>query len=147
VVAASLGISAVLVAGPAALAAPAARPTTSALLTVAVLGLVYAAGNYVLYVLLVQTVGASRAAVTSYVAPAVAVVLGIVILGEPARAGLVAGLLLVVAGSWLATGGRLPPGLAPLRRSNLDRSVPPWPRTRDSRTRLAPPPRAEPSAP
>jgi hypothetical protein len=36
------------------------------------------------------------------------------VLGESVTAGAVAGLLLILAGSWLATDGRLPPGLAGL---------------------------------
>ena len=42
----------------------------------------------------------------------VAVALGVAVLGERPGAGAVAGLLLIIAGSWLSTDGRLPPGLA-----------------------------------
>jgi len=45
------------------------------------------------------------------VAPVVAVTLGVTVLGERPGAGAVAGLLLILAGSWLSTDGRLPPGL------------------------------------
>jgi hypothetical protein len=41
----------------------------------------------------------------------VAVALGVTVLGERPGAGAVAGLLLILAGSWLSTDGRLPPGL------------------------------------
>jgi hypothetical protein len=41
----------------------------------------------------------------------VAVGLGVAVLGERPGAGAVAGLLLILAGSWLSTDGRLPPGL------------------------------------
>ncbi len=44
----------------------------------------------------------------------VAVALGVTVLGESLGAGAIAGLLLILAGSWLATDGRLPPGLARL---------------------------------
>lgn len=37
--------------------------------------------------------------------------LGVAVLGERPGAGAVAGLLLILAGSWLSTDGRLPPGL------------------------------------
>jgi hypothetical protein len=40
------------------------------------------------------------------------VALGVAVLGESLGAGAVAGLLLILAGSWLSTDGRLPPGLA-----------------------------------
>jgi drug/metabolite transporter (DMT)-like permease len=39
----------------------------------------------------------------------VAVGLGVAVLGERPGAGAIAGLLLILAGSWLSTDGRLPP--------------------------------------
>jgi drug/metabolite transporter (DMT)-like permease len=50
--------------------------------------------------------------VITYVNPIVALALGVAVLGESVTAGVIAGLLLILAGSWLATDGRLPPGLA-----------------------------------
>ena len=44
--------------------------------------------------------------------PAIAVLLGVTLLGESLGPGAVAGLLLILAGSWLSTGGGVPPGLA-----------------------------------
>jgi len=38
--------------------------------------------------------------------------LGVAILGEHPGAGAIAGLLLILAGSWLSTDGRVPPSLA-----------------------------------
>jgi hypothetical protein len=38
----------------------------------------------------------------------------VAVLGERPGAGAVAGLLLIIAGSWLSTDGRVPPGLAAL---------------------------------
>ena len=52
-----------------------------------------------------------RGLVITYVAPVVAVTLGVTVLGERPGAGAVAGLLLILAGSWLSTDGRLPPPL------------------------------------
>jgi drug/metabolite transporter (DMT)-like permease len=46
----------------------------------------------------------------------VAVALGVALLDEQLGAGAVAGLLLILAGSWLSTDGRLPPGLDPRAR-------------------------------
>jgi hypothetical protein len=57
-------------------------------------------------------VGPGRASVITYVAPVVAVALGVAVLGERPGVGAVAGLLLILAGSWLSTDGRLPPGMA-----------------------------------
>ncbi len=60
---------------------------------------------------LIAEIGPGRALVITYVNPVVAVALGVVILDERPGAGAVAGLLLILAGSWLSTDGRLPPGL------------------------------------
>jgi drug/metabolite transporter (DMT)-like permease len=59
---------------------------------------------------LLMEVGASRASIITYINPVVAVGLGVAVLGERPGAGAIAGLLLILAGSWLSTGGRLPPG-------------------------------------
>lgn len=102
-VAACLTVSAGLLGVPAALVAPTASPTAGGLVALGCLGLFYAAVNFTLFAALVARAGAGRAAVTAYVAPAIAVLLGVAVLGEPAGAGLLAGLALVLAGSWLAT--------------------------------------------
>ena len=47
----------------------------------------------------------------TYVNPVVALALGVAILGESVTSGVVVGLLLILAGSWLSTDGRIPPGL------------------------------------
>jgi drug/metabolite transporter (DMT)-like permease len=60
---------------------------------------------------LVADVGPGRALVITYVNPVVAVALGVAVLDERPGPGAIAGLLLILAGSWLSTDGRLPPGL------------------------------------
>ena len=62
--------------------------------------------------------------------PVIAVALGVALLGERPGAGAVAGLLLILAGSWLSTDGRLPPGMvewAARRRATLRRAPAPAP--------------------
>jgi drug/metabolite transporter (DMT)-like permease len=55
----------------------------------------------------IAEVGPARASVVAYVAPAFAVVYGATLLGEAVTAGTIAGLALILAGSWLAArGGR-----------------------------------------
>ncbi len=98
-----LAISAVVLLVPAALTAPGSDPTAQSLLAVVALGVFYGAVNFSLFGMLVATAGASRAAVTAYVAPVVSVLLGVLVLGEPLGAGLAVGLPLILAGSWLAT--------------------------------------------
>ena len=78
------------------------------------LGLLCTAIGFVVYAILIGEAGTSRATVITYVNPVVAVSLGVLLLGEHPGAGAIAGLLLILAGGWLATDGRLPPGLARL---------------------------------
>jgi drug/metabolite transporter (DMT)-like permease len=112
VMAGALGIAALILA-PAALAAPpATTPSAEAIVARVVLGVFCTAAAFVLYGSLVAEVGPGRATVITYVAPMVAVGLGVTVLGERPGAGAIAGLLLIIAGSWLSTDGRMPPGLA-----------------------------------
>src|SRR5207253_732805 len=67
---------------------------------------------FMLFFRLIAEIGPSRATVITYVNPIVALALGVAVLGESVTAGAIAGLLLILAGSWLSTDGRLPPGLA-----------------------------------
>jgi len=60
---------------------------------------------FVVFAVLIREAGTSRATVITYVNPVVAVALGVTLLGERPGAGAVAGLLLILAGSWLSTGG------------------------------------------
>ena len=108
-VTASMGISALVLAPAAALSAPPAMPSTQTLLSVIVLGLACSALGFLLFFALIHTVGPGRATVITFVNPVVAVALGIVLLGEGIGPSAIAGLLLILAGSWLSTGGRLPP--------------------------------------
>jgi drug/metabolite transporter (DMT)-like permease len=109
---ASLAIAAVLLTPGAALAPPDGTPPADALASLAVLGLVCTAAAFVIFTRLITEIGPGRALVITYVNPVVALALGVTILGERPGAGAVAGLLLIIAGSWLSTDGRLPPGLA-----------------------------------
>jgi drug/metabolite transporter (DMT)-like permease len=84
------------------------------LASIAVLGVACSALAFVLFATLIQEVGAGRASVITYIAPTVAVALGVTLLGESLGVGAIAGLLLILAGSWLSTDGRLPPGIAAL---------------------------------
>jgi drug/metabolite transporter (DMT)-like permease len=110
---ASLAIAGVLLTPLAALSAPTRAPSAGALASVVVLGLVCTALGFVLMALLIGEIGPARAVVITYVNPVIAVALGVTLLGERPGAGGVAGLLLILAGSWLSTDGRLPPGLRP----------------------------------
>jgi drug/metabolite transporter (DMT)-like permease len=107
---ASLLVAAVVLAPLAAIDPPTSTPPASALIALVVLGLFCTAAALVFFGVLIAEVGAGRALIVTYVSPVVAVGLGVAVLGERPGAGAVAGLLLILAGSWLSTGGRLPPG-------------------------------------
>jgi drug/metabolite transporter (DMT)-like permease len=122
---ASLIVAATVLAPLAGVDRPSATPSATALISLVVLGLFCTAAAFVLVGALIAEVGPGRALVITYIAPVVAVALGVTVLGERPGAGAVAGLLLILAGSWLSTDGRIPPGLravpARLRRRRVER--------------------------
>jgi drug/metabolite transporter (DMT)-like permease len=104
---ASLLIASVLLAIPAAFTTPSEMPTDEALASLVILGIVCTALALVVFTFLIVEVGPGKALVITYINPVVAVVLGVIILGENLGPGAIAGLLLILAGSWLATDGRI----------------------------------------
>jgi drug/metabolite transporter (DMT)-like permease len=110
----SLALASLLLAPFAAIGAPSTVPSVGAIACVVVLGLVCTAAAFVILMVLIREAGTGRAMVITYINPVIAVGLGVALLGEQPGAGAVAGLLLILAGSWLSTDGRLPPGLARL---------------------------------
>jgi drug/metabolite transporter (DMT)-like permease len=113
-VAASLGIAALLVTPFALTDLPDSTPSADTFASIAVLGLLCSALAFLFFFRLIAEVGPGKATVITYVNPVVALALGVAILDESITAGVVVGLLLILAGSWLSTDGRLPPGLASL---------------------------------
>jgi drug/metabolite transporter (DMT)-like permease len=99
----SLLIAAVVLLPTAALSAPTELPSALAVLSLIVLGVVCTAGGMILYFYLIVHAGAARAAVITYINPAVAALLGVFILREPFGLGSAAGLVLILLGSALAT--------------------------------------------
>ncbi|MGA9636450.1 MAG: DMT family transporter [Solirubrobacterales bacterium] len=123
--AASLAVAAVVLTPAALLTFPRSTPPADALASLVVLGIVCTATAFVILMVLVREVGAGRASIITYVNPVVAVTLGVIVLGESPGAGAIAGLLLILAGSWLATDGRLPPGPRTIVMGLRGRSRPP----------------------
>jgi drug/metabolite transporter (DMT)-like permease len=105
VVASVLTTSAVLLVIPAAVSAPSSAPGLGPLAAVLALGVLGTGAAFVIFYLLLGTVGPARTMIVSYVAPGFALVYGGVLLGETITAASVAGLALIVGGSWLAAGG------------------------------------------
>jgi drug/metabolite transporter (DMT)-like permease len=89
---------------------PSAWPSTSVITSVVLLAVVCSAGAFSVMAALVAEVGPVRATTVTYVNPAVALVAGAVVLGEPVSGWSVVGFALILAGCFLAAARR------PLRR-------------------------------
>lgn len=85
-------------------------PSPSVVLSVLVLALVCTALAFVLFFELIAEAGPVRATVITFVNPAVAVALGVVVLAEPLTWGTLVGFPLVLLGSYWATRGPAPAG-------------------------------------
>jgi drug/metabolite transporter (DMT)-like permease len=103
VTAASLGLASVVYALPAALTWPQAVPSLRVLGALAGLAAVCTALAFLLYLRLIAEAGPVRAEVVTYVNPAVAVTLGVLVLGEPFTPLIAISFMLILAGSVLAT--------------------------------------------
>jgi drug/metabolite transporter (DMT)-like permease len=119
VVASVMAASAALLIVPALVAAPVAAPSFGPSFAVAALGVFGTGAAFVIFYLLIGTVGPARTMIVSYVAPGFAVVYGAALLGEAITTATIAGLALIVAGSWLAAGGVAPARVVPRRREGL----------------------------
>jgi drug/metabolite transporter (DMT)-like permease len=103
VVAASLSLTALGYAPAALLELPREWPGSGPVASVATLGVVCTALAFLLFFGLIREIGPVRATVITYVNPAVAVALGVLVLGEPFGINTALGFVLVIAGSVLAT--------------------------------------------
>ena len=99
----SLTLCAVVYAPIAAVQWPAMVPSTNVLASVAILAVVCTAAAFLLFAALVAAIGPVRATVITYVNPAVAAVLGVLVLGETFTVAMGIGFVLVILGSALAT--------------------------------------------
>lgn len=100
-------ITAAILVVPAIATAPGEVPSLGTFAALLALGTLCSAVVFVLWYQLIDEVGAGRATVVTYVNPAIAVLLGVLLLGEGLSPGAVAGLVLIVGGSYLSTGGRV----------------------------------------
>jgi drug/metabolite transporter (DMT)-like permease len=88
--------------------APSQAPDLGAIASLLVLGAGGTGLAFLIYFTLNATIGPSRASVVAYIAPVFSVFYGVTLLDEDLTTGIVAGLVLILAGSWLAADGRLP---------------------------------------
>jgi drug/metabolite transporter (DMT)-like permease len=103
IMALSLAGTAVLYAPVAAAQWPATTPSRDVLISVLVLGTVCTAAAFLVFAALIDEIGPVRATVITYVNPAVAAVLGVVVLGEVFTLAMAVGFALVIAGSAIST--------------------------------------------
>ena len=107
------GFAALILTPVVAFQLPSHLPSSPVLLSLAALGLLCSAVALVAWFTLIADAGPGRATIVIYVNPAVAVVAGVLVLHERIGLTSVLGMALVLAGSWLATTGRVP---LPMRR-------------------------------
>ena len=119
VASATMTISALMVLPIALLQLPTEFPSFKATASVVTLGMLGTGVAFWIFYTLISEVGAAKAAVVAYLAPGFAVAYGAIFLDEPVTAAAIAGLVLILAGSWLAAEGR-----APWRRTAVPEPVP-----------------------
>ena len=103
IMAVSLTLVAIVFAPIAATQWPTVVPSPQALTSVVVLATVCTAAAFLLFGALIDAVGPVRATVITYINPAVAAVLGVLVLQETFTVPMAIGFVLVIFGSMLAT--------------------------------------------
>ena len=103
IMALSLALTAVVFVPIAALDWPTTTPSPDTIVSVALLATICTAAAFLVFAALIKEIGPVRATVITYVNPAVAAVLGVVILREDFTMPMGIGFALVIAGSILAT--------------------------------------------
>jgi len=111
VMALSLGLTCLVYVPIGALQWPAAVPSPAVIGSIVTLGVVCTAIAFLVFAALIEAVGPVRATVITYVNPAVAAVLGVIVLKETLTPAMIVGFVLVTVGSVLATRR---PAVAPL---------------------------------
>ena len=113
VIAASLGVTAVIYIPVAAVQFPHTVPGSHVILSILGLAVICTALAFVLFFELITEVGPVRSTVITYINPAVAALLGVAVLNESFTAGMGVGFALVLAGSVVATGQAPQPATEP----------------------------------
>jgi drug/metabolite transporter (DMT)-like permease len=114
VMALSLMLCAIVYAPIAALQWPSVTPSTNVIVSVVVLAVICTAAAFLVFAELIDEIGPVRATVITYVNPAVAAVLGVLVLNETLTVPMAIGFGLVILGSTLATRpARAAPTLVP----------------------------------
>ena len=126
IAAATIAFGALWLAPLAPFTAPGSAPSLGTLAALVVLGAGGTGVAFLIFYILNADVGPSRASVVAYIAPFFSVIYGVTLLDEPFGLGTAVGLVLILAGSWLAADGRLP-GRKRVSRTGPSRSTVPAP--------------------
>lgn len=116
VVGMTTAISALMLLPFAAFTLPATVPSGGAIGALVVLGLASTAGGFLLFFRLIGEVGPGRASVVAYIAPGIAVLLGVIFRDDAFGFSTVLGLALILLGSRLAARPAPPPASRPSPR-------------------------------
>jgi drug/metabolite transporter (DMT)-like permease len=108
IAAATMVASTAFVAPLALASAPAAMPGIDTIGAMLVLGLAGTGLAFAIFYTMTASIGPARISLVTYIAPVFAVFYGVLLLGERITVGTVAGLALIVGGSWVAAGQSLP---------------------------------------
>jgi drug/metabolite transporter (DMT)-like permease len=103
VMALSLGLTAIVYAPIALLEGPIAMPSPNVVISIVILAVVCTAVAFLVFAALIDEIGPVRSTVITYINPAVAAVLGVLVLNETITLPMVVGFVLVILGSTLAT--------------------------------------------
>ena len=82
---------------------PTTAPSGKAIASLIVLGVFCTGGGFITFFMVLRKIGPARASLVTYVNVLIAVLLGVIVLSEPLTIGIVIGLPLVLAGSFLAS--------------------------------------------
>jgi len=104
-VAVSLAVASVILLPFAAATLPRQMPNPVSLGSIGILGVFSTASAMLLYFYVIHAAGAARAAVVAYVSPAIAALLGVLVLHEHFGVSMAAGLALILSGSALGSSG------------------------------------------
>lgn len=80
---------------------------------------------FAIYFTLIAEIGPGRASLVAYIAPGFAVLYGVTLLSEPLTLGAILGLILILAGSWVAAEGRWPGQRRAVPAAPLEPAPPP----------------------
>ena len=105
---ATMGASAVLVLPVALFSLPDEAPAAGPIAAIATLGALGTGAAFVIFYTLIAKVGPAKASVVAYVAPVFAVIYGVAFLDEAFTGATLAGMALILGGSWIAGQGKLP---------------------------------------